>query len=304
MAVTLSMFRAQFNTPLRQGLIETIEHTSVILPLMNFITIDDLSYEYKERTALPGVAFRGLNEDYVAAPGAYNRKSEPLVMFGGQVKTDTQLANKRGGQARTNELLGSVKSAGLFFDRNFFTGDTGTDPKAFDGLRVRLANDQVITAGDNGAYPSIDQYVQLLDAVRGDNTGKTLFMTKQERRRLSGEVVAAAGGAAVLDVGKQLMEFQGAKIQVVEEDHQGNAILPYDEVQGTDSTTTSSYCVRFGSSIDEEDVQGLLGSTFMNVKYVGDFGTYLLDVLDNNIGLAVFNGRSAARLKGVKRPAA
>ena len=299
MAISLTEFRAMYNAPLRDGLIELIDNNSKILPLMYFIPVDDLKYEYVRRTALPTVGTRALGAEYTESNSTPARLSEPLAILGGMIKVDNQIWNKRGQAVLKSESMAMAKAAGLHFDKLFFDGDIAGNATQFDGLNVRLSGDQVIAAGTNGAQLTLPMIDDLLDRVRGSNDRKALLMNKAHRRKLKQLMVAAAGGAVVGDVGGSLATYDGARIVEIEEDQGNSLILGFDETQGSSSVTSSIYCVRFGGSTDDEDVQGLIGSSFMDVSYQGVRGTQHYSVLDANLGVGLFHPESAARLKGI-----
>src|SRR3546814_7113069 len=110
---------------------------------------------------------------------------------------------------------------------------------------MRLTGDQVITAGANGAALTMDMLDDLVDAVRG--TPSVLVMNKAMRRA----VVKLARSSQVLSItrdyfGREVEAYGGVPMAVIEDDADGDAILGFDETQGTDATTASLYACRFG----------------------------------------------------------
>jgi hypothetical protein len=79
------------------------------------------------------------------------------------------------------------------------------------------------------------------------------------RRKITSLVVASAGGAAVLDVGKQLTEYNGVPIEVLDEDGDEAAILDFTRPRAQQRHHQPIYCIRPGSDTDGEYVQGLVG---------------------------------------------
>ncbi|HEX8342216.1 MAG TPA: phage major capsid protein [Tepidisphaeraceae bacterium] len=299
MAITLTEFRAQFNAPLREGLIEIIDNSSKVLPLMHFIPTDDFKYEWTKRTALPTVTTRAIGGEYTETNGTPVRVSEPLAIMGGMIKVDNQIWNKKGGETLRREAEGMSRSAGLFFDQLFFDGDIAGTATQFDGLNVRLTGNQVISAGTNGAAVTLTMIDDLVAAVRGNDSGKTLLMNRKNRLRIKQLQVAAGTNVTIAELGGAAGSYGGVPIIEIEEGQTNNAILGFDETQGSSTVTSSIYCVRFGRMTDDEDVQGLIGSEFMNVSYQGLRGTQHYSVLDANLGIAQFHPEAAARLKGV-----
>jgi len=94
--------------------------------------------------------------------------------------------------------------------------------------------------------------------------------------------------------------YDGAKVEVLDEDGDENPILTKTEVRGTGggTATSSIYCVRPGQDPEGEWVQGLIGSGMIQHMPQGPQGTKQNDLVEARAGLAVFHGRAAARLGG------
>lgn len=304
MAISLVDFQNQTTDPKRKGIVQKITNDSVFLKRLRFIPVDGFTYEYRRQDTLGGVAFRGLNANYSPDQGVVNPYIESLAIFGGEVRTDRQIVNKQGDVVRANQIAAKVKKAGLFYDRYVIKGDPAADALQFYGLNARLTGNQVIAAGTNGGTLTLDMVDAALDAVVGTTGQKILVMNKVMRRKMSKLATGLAGGAAVFDVGRQLTEYQGATIEVLDEDGDEQPILDFTEVQGSSGAAcTSIYAIRLGSDTDGEFVQGLIGGSgsVPNIEHVqvGLLGTYFSDIIEANIGLAVFHGRSACRIKGI-----
>jgi hypothetical protein len=303
MAISLLDYQNQTQNPMRRGLVALITNEPVFLRRLNFIPVDDFQYRYNRQTTLGGIAFRGLNASYTPDQGVVNPLIESLSIMGGQVNTDRQLVNKQGDVARSNAIAAKIKKAGLFFDRYVLQGDPAVDPLQFYGLNSRLTGNQLIIGGTNGATLTLAMVDQLIDAVVGETKDKILCMNKAMRRKISALVLGAAGGALPTNVGTQLREYNGVPIEVIDEDGDETPILPFTETQGSSNVTTSLYCIRLGGSIDGEYTQGLVGGTNGNPNIehvpVGLLGTFYADIVEANLGLAMFHPRAAARLKGI-----
>ena len=302
MAMTMAAFKAMFpDDALKTGLVDTFMEQSVIIPLLNFIPVDGFTYRYGEQAKLPGIGFRNINGTYTDDEGVINPRDEKLVPFGGSCKTDQWMVDLRGGRARTTQIANKIRAAGLFFDWAFFKGDSAVNAMAFDGLQARInaAGGQCFWAGAHGGALTLGLVNEALDAVHGPNTGKVIHCSKSVRRKLTALALAAAGGAAVLDTQKQLTEYDGARIVPVEEDNAGNAILGYDETRGNSAVTTSLYVVKYGSSSDETDVQGLSNSGTFKTRQPVNMGEYVRDVIEMLSGIGIFHGRAVARVGGI-----
>lgn len=299
MALSLLDFSIQTQSPLKRGLVQEITNESIFLRRLHFVPVDGFAYQYNRQKTLGGIAFRGLNESYTNDTGIVNPQVETLSIFGGEVRTDRQLVNKQGDQVRANAIAAKVKKAGLFFDRYVIKGDPAVNPNQFYGLNYRLTGGQVLTAGANGAALTLDLVDQALDAVAGSNDRKIIVCNKVVRRKITSLIRAAAGGAAMSEIGPQAREYDGAPIEVIDEDGDESAILAFDETQGSSNVTTSLYVIRPGGDVDGEQVQGLIGADLIEHVSVGLQGTYYTDIVEANIGLGMFHPRSACRVKGI-----
>lgn len=300
MAVSLKHYATTIQDPLRQGLVDMLWMSSRLMQRLHFITWNGLSYPYSKRTKRPGVGTRSLNGDFTIQAGNYAPDIETLCILGGKVRTDTVLMQMKP-QLRENEIAGTMEASGLMFDRLVIKGDP-TKPGAsneFYGLYARMLAAQKVPQAANGALPTAKKVSELLDLVKGPNSEKKLLMNRTSRRNLSEDVKANAGGKGVFDVAQQLASFDNAEIVEVEKDENDNEIMPFTETQGTSNDCSSILCVRFGGAIDERDVQGIIGLG-LGLTPVGNFGTYVEDVIQMVGGIGVFGGYSMAQLTGVK----
>jgi len=279
--------------------VQEITNESIFLRRLHFVPVNGFAYQYNRQKTLGGIAFRGLNESYTNDTGVVNPQVETLSIFGGEVRTDRQLVNKQGDSVRANAIAAKVKKAGLFFDRYVIKGDPANTPNQFYGLNYRLTGGQVLSAGTNGAPLTLDLLDQALDAVAGSNDRKIVVCNKVVRRKITSLIRAAAGGAAMSEIGPQAREYDGAPIEVLDEDGDESPILAFDETQGTSTVTTSLYVIRPGGDVDGEYVQGLIGADLIEHVAVGLQGTYFTDIVEANMGLGMFHPRAASRVKGI-----
>ena len=98
---------------MRHGLIQTFGSESVFMRILRFVTVEGFSYPYAEQARLPGISFRGLNEDYKSDVGVVNPKVEVLRPFGGEVRIDHLLAQSA---AHTNAVISKTRAAGHMYD--------------------------------------------------------------------------------------------------------------------------------------------------------------------------------------------
>jgi hypothetical protein len=300
MAVTLAEAAVLSTNMLQRSVIETFVQNSAVLDRLPLMEIEGNAYAYNRESALPGIAFRSVNEGYTESTGAFAPFTESLKIFGGDADVDRfivqtlgNLADQRAAQTRLK-----TKAAAFFFNESFFEGDSGVNPKSFDGLRIRLTGAQVITAGANGAVLTLDMLDSLIDAVVG---GPDVLYAPNAAIRKINALVRATGGTVPEpqdQYGKRVFSYAG--IPLVDPGPATNGstrILGYDETQGASAVTASIYAVRFG---EEEFVSGLTNGGVM----VDDLG--MLETkpayrtrVEMYAGIGIFNGQAAARLKGI-----
>ena len=317
MAQTLLQYAAEMGDPIAAGVAMAVTNAGVFMRRLRFITAGGMSFTYPELQKLGGIYYRELNEDYPRGDySIVNPVSERMPIFGGEVRTDNQFLSVNGGVMRTHEIQRRAKKAALFYDREVLHGDPSkVSGKGMTGLRQRIGGKQLLSAGTNGGPLTLDLLDELIDAVHGPNSEKILLMNKAARRSLKKVLVGSAGGSAVGDFGPSLPSYDGVVVETIDEDGDESPILDFDEPQGTDPATTSVYCVRPGGEPDFDGLQGLIGvgpgagqsadgsPSLVRLIECGHQGTYWLDILEVRAGLAVFNARSAARIKGIKKPA-
>lgn len=290
--------------PLARGVIEEFPRNSAVLERLPFMNVSSDSYKYNREASLPGVAFRGINENYDESTGVINPVTESLSVLGGHSDVDRVLVKTQGNINSIRAIHDGLKakSASLFFTKCFFKGDSESEPRSFDGLQERLTGSQLIDMGSTsgGDTLTLAKLDELIDAVQGGPD--VLFMNKTMRRKVN-TLIRAAGQATetVSDsFGRMINAYAGIPIGVIENDEQDNAILTFTEAApgGGSSVCTSIYAVRFGVS---EYVSGLQCGPLEVIDhglYAG--GIHYRTTIEWICGLACFSSKSAARLRGIK----
>lgn len=312
-AITLQEYVKTVSNPVQRFVInEFLE--SRIFQVFPFLNVQGGGYFYDLTSQLPGVGFRGINENYTSSPGVMNPQSEALKLFGGDIKTDVALVDRYGSSRRATEVQMAIMAARLEFEKTFFKGDSALEPREFDGLQKRIVGTQLITNGadDTGNPLSIDSLKKAIDQVKAGTGPKYMFCNDTVVRRLESYYEGTANGMlryTTNELGMEVMTFRGCEIVKIEDDEKGNAILPFTEVSpdgSTSSNNTSVYITRFGETL----CTGIQGpSNGVTGIYAEDFGRieaepkYLTRV-QWDCGMVVANGRSVARLHGVQDAAA
>lgn len=288
-------------TPLTSGVVQIFAESNPVLALMPFTNIAGNSYRYNREEALPGIAFRDFNEGYTESTGVVNPHTEKLTIIGGDSDYDVAQIKMGVGTNDTRAVHDAMKAKALAREwlRTFFHGDTNDNAKAFDGLNVRVAGDQVLPAGTNGATLTFEMLDELCDAVSG---GPSAIFLRKSLIRTYRAMLRAAGGTTpesvmIPNFGQPAMTHNGVPLLPVEEDSLGNEILPANEVQGTANDTSSLYAVRFGP-----DALSGIQTGPVDVRDLGEIEAKpaYRTRIEWYSGIVIKHPRAVARLKGVK----
>jgi len=300
MALLLEEASKLANDQLRAGVIEVFAQNSPILERLDFLNLDGNAYTYNMEGALPGVAFRGVNESYTPSTGVINPQVESLKIAGGELDVDTHIIRSRGGKVRSAHEALKIKALSRALNKSVIDGSSVTDPREFDGLNRRLIGSQKILAGAGGAALTQDMIDDLLSAVPGANAiyvgeGGQQLMTKL----LRGDSQISTG---VDFFGRQVTMYAGVPILNIGKDAANVEILGFDEDPG-DATfdTTSIYAVRMGSADAEQDFFGLQNSGGMIVNDLGEMESKpaLRTRVEWDMSIVLAAPDCAARLHGI-----
>ena len=303
MSLTLLEASKLMTDPLQRGIVEVFPRTSAVLERLPMMGVSSNSYSYNQEDTLPGIAFRGIGGSYTESTGIINPVTESLSILGGFSDVDRVLVKTQGNLNDIRALHDGLKAkaAALRFTKNFFKGDSSTDPKEFDGLEKRLTGSQLFNMGSDsgGNALTLIKLDELIDSVQG--SPDILFMNKTMRRYVN-YLVRNEGQASetVSDsFGRQLTAYSGIPIGVIEEDETGSAILGFNEACAAgDSVGTSIYAVRFGAG---EYISGLQCG-FLDVIDQGLYsgGVAYRTLIEWIVGMACFHPKAAARLRYIK----
>lgn len=292
----------------RQGVIETIgTQGGSVLSVLPFIDIAGNSYSYNREGMLPTVGFRGINEDYDTSVGVLNPQSETLTIFGGNLDVDKFIVKTQGEDVRTTHEMMKLKSMALTWNRNFFKGDSTTNPREFDGLQKRLVvgGSQVFNAGSTSGGDALSLAVldEMIDAVEDP---QYLLMNRAMVRRLSeaAKKTDVAGNLNWMkdDFGRRVAMYNDLPIIAIDKDASNELILGFDEANpaGGTAASTSIYCVSLGDG----KLVGLQNGT-VEVEDLGllDGGSVYRTNVEHYQTIALLTDKAAARLRGIKNAA-
>jgi hypothetical protein len=247
------------------------------------------------------VAFRGINEEYTASAGVINPMHDPLKIAGGTLDVDTALIKMFGGGVRGKHEAMKVKALSLKIARMIIKGDSQSDPREFDGLQRRLANDQLICATTNttdtvGAL-SLTKVDEAIDQT--DNPTHLIMNPKLRRLFTAASRSTTTGvGAHITETidnwGRQVVKYAGLPILDAGKDNTNTDIIPLTETAGDgDADATSLYVVSF----TDGHVEGIQNGV-MDVKDLGltDSGVIYRTLVEWLVGMALYHPRAATRI--------
>lgn len=252
---------------------------------------------YKREEELGDVGFRAFNDSYSESYAEVRQYSEALKLFGGDVKVDRAIVELEGPQARAYQIQAKTRAMRLAFEALFFNGDSNSNAAEFDGLSVRLPaaeagnHSQIIENAATADGLDLNKLDEAIDAVDAQGGQKYLLMSKSARRHLS--AVARASGQidiARSEFGGQQLVYGGVPVLEVDRDHKNVAILD------SDTTDQSIYVVSFGN----DHLTGIQNGG-PQVRDLGEAtdSPVLVTRVEWFCGLALINGRAAARLTNI-----
>jgi hypothetical protein len=296
MALTLAEAKKHSRNPQELAVITELS-AGPLLTNLPFREVQGSGLWFKRETELGDVGFRSFNDSYDESYAEVQQYSEALKLFGGDVRVDRAIVELEGPQSRAYQIQSKVRAMRLAFEGLFIRGDSNSTAAEFDGLSVRLpaasagTNSQVIANDSSAAALDLNKLDEAIDAVDAQGGQKYLIMSKSARRHLS--AVARASGQIDIqrsEFGGQQLVYGGLPVLEIDRDHRNVAIL--------DSTPAdqSIYVVSFGN----DHLTGIQNGG-PQVRDLGEdtSSPTLVTRVEWYCGLAMINGRSAARLTNI-----
>jgi hypothetical protein len=299
MGLTLLEAAKSERDPARLAVIRELAEGELI-SVIPFQNVEGEGVFYDVEAELPAVGFRGVNESLDATYGVLNPQAEKLKIMGAEIDVDTAIIDMRGPQAIADQVQMKVRSMRLTFEDQFINGDESANPRAFDGLRRRInvGSSQAISMGGALSLSALDELIDACDAAGGQ---KVLIMNKKMRRRLNTASRNSSIGGFINytqnEFGRSVTQYGDVPIIVTDVNAQNQAVQPFTEA----SSSTSIYCVAFGDLLTTA-LQGRARGQFgPSVRALGEVPDAPVDRtrIEWYCAMAVYNGRSAARLYGV-----
>ncbi len=288
----------------RTAIVEMFARNSDILRALPFENIAGNALKYNREDVLPGVGFRGVNEGFTESVGVLNPITESLVIAGGDLDVDRFIIQTMGANQRSVQEGMKIKALAHRWTKTFLKGDSATEPREFDGLqrRIPVGSSQLIDAGATSGGDALSLF-KLDTLISKVDSPTHLIMNKAMSLRLT---QASRNSSVMGDVsftlnnlGQRVMTYNGLEILQVEDDETGTPILPFSEANpgGGSAASTSIYAVQLGDG-------GLIGiqNGEISTRDLGELESkpVLRTRIEWFTSIAIFSGRSAARLRGIK----
>lgn len=312
MALTLAQAALLSQDELQRGVIETFVIESSLLDRIPLLDIQGNAYAYNREASLPGVEFRAVNAAYAESTGVISQASESLTILGGDADVDTFIQQTRSNlnDQRATQTRMKVKAAAYKYQDTFVNGDVAVDANVFDGLKKRLTGTQllpaatnglpVLGADDNARHAFLDKLDEAISLVQG--TVSALYMNKNVLARMKSSARRLTMFDQTTDsFGKTIATYNGISLIDIGSKADGTPIIPQTETQGTATDASSIYVVSFGQDESDGGVTGLTngGVQVRDLGEVDDKPAYRTRI-EFFCGLALFSGKAAARLSGVR----
>ena len=292
MALTLLEAQKHATTPQELAVVTELA-AGQLMSVLPFRAIEGNGLFWKREEALPDVGFRNYNGALAESYAEVSQQSESLKLFGGDIKVDRAIVDLEGASAKAYQVQSRVRAMRMAWEGLFINGDSNQSPSEFDGLAARITSGSSQYFENDAAPAALDlgKLDEVIDSVDAQGGSKYLVMSKSARRHLS--KIARANGQieiARTEFGYQQLSYAGIPVLELDRDNKNVAIL--DGTPGNQDL----YCVSFGN----DQLTGIQNGG-VNVRELGESFSQpqLITRVEWYCGLALINGRAAARLTNI-----
>ena len=280
-----------------------------VLPFRN-IGLGKLTYDFIRESALPDAAYRGVNESYTPSFGEVKPLQESVKLLGAILRTDTAIAGYEQQEAvsaqgfLSNQALMHIRSLALKVQKTFLKGDSSTNPKEVDGLQSRIGNgsSQLITPGTTNSGDALS-IGNLVEGVLNTRNPTHIVMSLKMFIRYQ-QFVNDNNNSIVRstydEFGNFVENFNGIPILIMDEDGEGNQILPFTESNPNASATATGSTSIYVISASPGHLYGIQQEP-MRTREIGEDpnSPHLISKIDWNHGLVLQDARSVTRIAGI-----
>ena len=295
MALLLTEAAKLSNDVLLTGVIETIIQESPMLQTLPFIEVVGNGLTYNQENAAPTAAFFNPGDTWTESTPTFTQVTATLKILGGDADIDNFARATRSNLQDLEAAVVHLKAKALRtkFEDTFIEGDSGVDPKSFDGIDKLATGGQTVSMGTDGGTLTLDKLDEAIDLVK-EGKPHLLLMSRRSRRKLTSISRATGSGLLVTDRNEfgQMMEFyDGIPVAI-------NDYIPDTKTVGSSTDCSSIYALQSG----EGAVAGLTAPGGLTVERVGSLESKDATRIRVKwyVAIAVFNALKLAKLVGVR----
>ena len=290
MALTLLEAQKHAKTPQELAVVTELA-AGQLLSALPFRTIEGNGLFWKREESLPDVGFRNYNGALAESYAEVSQQSESLKLFGGDIKVDRAIVDLEGAEAKAYQIQSRVRSMRMAWESLFIQGDSNQSPSEFDGLAARIAAGSSQYFVNGGGALDLSKLDEVIDNVDAQGGRKYIVCSKSMRRALTkqardnGQIEIARS-----EFGYQQTTYMGLPLLELDRDHKNVAIMD------SDPAAQDLYVVSFGN----DHLTGIQNGG-VAVRELGESHDQpqLITRCEWYCGLALINGRAAARLSGI-----
>ena len=290
MALTLLEAQKHAKTPQELAVVTELA-AGQLLSVLPFRSIEGNGLFWKREESLPDVGFRNYNGALAESYAEVSQQSESLKLFGGDIKVDRAIVDMEGAEAKAYQIQSRVRAMRLAWEALFINGDSNQSPSEFDGLAARIQDGSSQYFANGGGALDLGKLDEAIDNVDATGGRKYLVMSKSMRRALTRQARANTQIEITRnEFGYQQLIYAGVPVLELDRDHKNAPIM--------DATASAQdlYVVSFGN----DHLTGIQNNG-VNVRELGESHSQpqLITRVEWYCGLALINGRAAARLSGI-----
>ena len=290
MALTLLEAQKHAKTPQELAVVTELA-AGQLMSALPFRNIEGNGLFWKREESLPDVGFRNYNGALAESYAEVSQQSESLKLFGGDIKVDRAIVDLEGSEAKAYQVQSRVRAMRMAWEALFINGDSNQSPSEFDGLAARIQSGSSQYFANGGGALDLSKLDEVIDNVDAQGGQKYIVCSKSMRRALTAQ--ARSNGQIEIgrtEFGYQQTTYMGLPLLELDRDNKNVAIL--------DSTPSNQdlYVVSFGN----DHLTGIQNGG-VNVRELGESfdQPQMITRVEWYCGLALINGRAAARLAGI-----
>jgi hypothetical protein len=290
MSLTLLEAQKHARTPQELAVVTELA-AGQLMSVLPFRNIEGNGLFWKREESLPDVGFRNYNGSLAESYAEVSQQSESLKLFGGDIKVDRAIVDLEGAQAKAYQVQSRVRAMRMAWEALFINGDSNQSPAEFDGLAARITSGSSQYFANGGGALDLGKLDEAIDNVDAQGGRKYLVMSKSLRRALTRQTRTNTQiDITRNEFGYQQYSYMGLPVLELDRDNKNVAIL-----DGTPSAQ-DMYVVSFGN----DHLTGIQNGG-VSVRELGEDHTQpqMITRVEWYCGLALINGRAAARVAGI-----